>query len=788
MLLHVLQRRVQIERHDGAVLDDFACSHAGGTMLDRLDNLKKIGLFDDYSHSPECSLGTITLIFGENGTGKSTIAAVLDSLRECNPTEIVRRTRLPGSAAPSAAATMDGVTYTFDGGAWDAELPHDTLEVFFSGFVSRNVHAATSIDVDQQRGLCEFVLGRQAVAKVARLMEADKEAREALTEKGRIEVDLKPLVKLPDTLDDYLALPPNPAIDSEIASARKRLDEIRDREKTLTRPVPEPVDLPEVDLDRVTGLLERTDSQVGGSASSIILEHIRNHLDDDGEAWLAYGAEHAESTCPYCGQDLASSELAKAIQSYFSQEYRAYVETLAADVTEIQTALGDRAFTQTRGDLLSQLAIASSWGEIEPEELDQLNHTVSDAEESWKRGAEELDPCIVAKLGRPLDRIDAATADEGLGHLDEALALARKVNERLAAIRGKAQAVKAGLESADQSEAERLLHRLENQKSRHEPAAVNLVGRRTRAIAKRETLLEEKTRLKGEIDAHADGVVGKYQEGINEYLEFFGCDIRVDKVEAAFPGGRASVKYRVRAYGHEIPLGCSLEGPCFETVLSEGDKCTLALSFFLARLRGIEDMTGRVVVFDDPVNSLGGARRQSILVALRDLQHRGAQIIILTHDERLAALVWRDRKLGKDAICLEVEKIRDASRLRPWDIEVATRSQYVKDYLCLITFLDHGGDHAEAAASIRTYIEQRLRHLYPGPPFGSGDSLGIMIGTIRDSTDPRISRLKDKVPILEAINDAALPSHHASDDVPGWDELTPADVRHYAKQALEVLP
>jgi len=756
-------------------------------MLDRLDSVKKVGLFDDYVHRAGCSFGDVTLIFGENGTGKSTVAAVLDSLRECNPTEIIRRTRLPGSSSPSAAVTMDGVTYTFDDGTWNAELPHDTLEVFFSGFVSRNVHAASSIDVDQQRSLCEFVLGRQAVAKVARLMEADIGAREALAEKGRVEIDIKPLVKSPDTLDDYLTLPPNPAIDREIASARKRFDEIRDREKTLARAVPEPVDLPEVDHGTVTGLLERTDSQVGGNAPSIVLEHIRSHLDDDGEAWLAYGAEHAESACPYCGQDLGASDLAKAIQSYFSQEYRVHAQSLAADVFRIRTALGDEAFAPARKGLLSQLAIASSWGGIGPEELDRLSRAVSDAEESWKRGAEELNSIFTAKLGRPLDRIDAAAADEGLGHLDEALAAASDVNKRLVAIGTKAKAVKEGLESADESEAERLLCHLENQKSRHEPAALNLVERLSEAVAKRDALRREKTQLKAEIDAHATSVVGKYQEGINEYLEFFGCDIRVDEVEAAFPSGRASVKYRVTAYGHEIPLGCSLDSPCFETVLSEGDKCTLALSFFLARLRGFADLTGRVIVFDDPVNSLGGARRQSILAALRDLQRRGAQILILTHDERLAALVWRDPKLGRDAVCLEVEKVRDESHLRPWDIETAMRSQYVKDYLCLVAFLERGGDHADAAASIRPYVEQRLRHLYPGPPFGSGDSLGKMIGTIRGSTDPRISALKDRLSILEAINVAALPSHHATDDVPGWDELTAADVRQYAQQALEVL-
>ena len=282
-------------------------------------------------------------------------------------------------------------------------------------------------------------------------------------------------------------------------------------------------------------------------------------------------------------------------------------------------------------------------------------------------------------------------------------------------------------------------------------------------------------------------MVGKYQAGINHYLEHFGCDIRIESIEPKFPSGKASVQYTLKAHGHKIELGLSAAVPCFETVLSEGDKYTLALSFFFARLKDHSNLAGRIVVLDDPVNSLGSSRRTLIEGVVRDLRVRGAQVVVLTHDERLAGMMWRDKKL-KNIVPLQVERTNRGSQLLPWDVDRATQSEYVEHYLTLHAFLEHGGDHRPAAACIRPYLEQRLRHLFPGPPFETRDTLGDMIAKIRDSAaGTRLYTLREKVADLVSINDASLPIHHATDDVPGMVPLTPEGVRLFAQKALAVL-
>lgn len=758
-------------------------------MLEKFNTVNKVGLFEDYKHSPGCEFGEVTLIYGENGVGKSTLAAILDSLRERNSGEIVRRRSLPGDVDPTVVVRLKGKDYVFDGHDWNDNPPHSTLEVFYPGFVTRNVHAATSVDSEHRRNLCEFVLGRKAVEKVARLTQADSESREALTEIKRIEGDLQRLIKRPDTLETFLVLSNDAKIEEQIGNVQEELKQAQSKDAILKRSVPKVVPLPQVDRNMITQLLAKSAEGIGTDVVAVVKQHINKHLDDDGETWLAYGAKHVErdSKCPFCAQDITGSNLVAAIRSYFSAGYHAYSESLSLELREIQKRCGSEAFPGIRALIEPQLIAASQW--VDAMEFDQAAITTSlaKAEAAWNSGAEKLEAVLARKQAKALDKMDPSSTDEAFTEYERAIAILATVNEVLSASSKKAEERKVALSNADTAQIEQRRHRLENQKVRFEPLSQDLIARRKALIEKRTKLDQEKASLKKEIDEYAAKVVGKYQAGINDYLSHFGCDIRIESVETQFPSGRASVQYKLKAHGHEIELGLSDAGPCFETVLSDGDKNALALSFFFARLKDSTDLIGRIVVLDDPVNSFGSSRRTLIEGVIRDLRIRGAQVVVLTHDERLAAMMWRDKKL-KPIVPLQVERTTNGSCLTCWDIEHATQSEYVRDYLALVDYLEKGGDHTKAARSIRPYVEQRLRYMFPGPPFTTRDALGDMIKKIRESASSlRIHTLKEKLPDLEALNDASLPSHHATDDVPGMDPLSPDAVRIFARKALDVL-
>jgi wobble nucleotide-excising tRNase len=758
-------------------------------MLERFEKITKTGLFEDYTHASGCDFSEVTLVYGENGVGKSTLAAILDSLREHTAKEIIRRRSLPGDVAPTVIVRLDGKDYTFNGKDWDAQPPYDTLDVFYPGFVTRNVHAATAVEAEHRRNLCELVLGRKAVEKVALLASADGEGRSALADLKAIEKQLELVIKKPDTLAIFVALPHDPDIVKKLDAVRAELKEAQSREAILKRAVPKETQIPTVPRETVAQFLERSTDVIAANVGAIVKAHITERLDADGEAWLGYGTKHIadDELCPFCAQDVKTSQVVPSIQAYFSESYKDYKETVHQDGQLIRSQLGSTVFPQIRVDMANQLAIAAQWVDVVAVDQDATTAILDEAEAAWKNAATKLGSLVAAKEARPLERIDSHQSDESFSEYERAVTVLAKVNGVLASAIKKIEAHRAVLSAANTTEIENRLNRLENQKARFEPLAQDLLDKRNKLIEKRGAVETKKVQLKQEIDKDAAKVVGKYQAGINHYLAYFGCDIRIESVEPRFPSGKASVHYTLKAHGHAIELGVSSDGPCFETVLSDGDKCTLALSFFFARLKDHETLAGRTVVLDDPVNSLGIARRTLIEGVIRDLRQREAQVVVLTHDERLAAIMWRDRQL-KNITSLQVERTRTGSALKPWDVERAIRSEYVDHYLALVNYLENGGDHKAPSGCIRPYVEQRLRYLYPGQPFETRNTLGQMIGKIRDSTPgSRIYALRAKLPELTAINDAALPSHHATDDVLGMPPLTPEGVRLFAQKALDVL-
>jgi energy-coupling factor transporter ATP-binding protein EcfA2 len=337
-------------------------------MLERFEKIKKVGLFEDHAHEPGCDFGDVTLVYGENGVGKSTLAAILDSLRERTANEIIRRGSLPCNVAPAVIVQMGGKAYTFTGTDWDAQLPYDTLDVFFPGFVTRNVHAATGVDTEHRRNLCELVLGRKAVEKVALLASADSEGRTALADLKTIERSLELLVKKPDTLPIFVALPHDPDIERKLDSVRAELKEAQSKEAILKRVVPKEIPLPTIPKETIEQFLEKGTDVISANVGAIVKAHIKQHLDVNGEVWLDYGAKHIsdDDACPFCAQDVKNSQLIPSIRAYFSEEYKKYAEAIRKNGQQVRSQLGSAVFPQIRTNMANQLAIAAQWMDMAP--------------------------------------------------------------------------------------------------------------------------------------------------------------------------------------------------------------------------------------------------------------------------------------------------------------------------------------------------------------------------------------------------------------------------------------
>jgi len=132
-------------------------------MINQLQLIRNVGRFDSVTvTNPQ--LGRLTLIYAENGRGKTTLAAIFRSLATGDPLPIVERRRLSAQHPPHVIIGCAGgpAAAIFQNGAWNRTLTNAV--VFDDVFVDQNVYSGLAVGVDHRQNLHELILGAQGVA------------------------------------------------------------------------------------------------------------------------------------------------------------------------------------------------------------------------------------------------------------------------------------------------------------------------------------------------------------------------------------------------------------------------------------------------------------------------------------------------------------------------------------------------------------------------------------------------------------------------------------------------
>ncbi len=148
-------------------------------MLERIHLLRNIGQFDNVSPAQDTALTPFSLIYGENGRGKTTLAAILRSLSTNNPTFVEERKRLGAEHAPHIIIKNAGAQCIYQNGAWSQSAPN--IAIFDDLFVTENVCSGIDVQADHRRGLHELILGAQGVALNETLQTTSSELKRTIS-------------------------------------------------------------------------------------------------------------------------------------------------------------------------------------------------------------------------------------------------------------------------------------------------------------------------------------------------------------------------------------------------------------------------------------------------------------------------------------------------------------------------------------------------------------------------------------------------------------------------------
>jgi wobble nucleotide-excising tRNase len=759
-------------------------------MISRLQLLRNIGQFDSVNAGANIPLARVTLVYSENGRGKTTLAAVLRSLATGDPLPVAERRRLASQHPPHAVLECTGgpPPAVFQSNAWNRTLPG--LVVFDDVFIDENVHSGLAVQAHHRQNLHELILGAQAVAlsrKLQQLVEKIEDHNRELRAKERA---IPTADRGPFSVDDFCALPARPDVDQAIQEAERALVAAREQDAIRTTLPFESLSLPEFDVAAIEGVLQQDLAALDAATLARVQTHLAK-LGQGGEAWVADGMRRipqgnggaAAGTCPFCAQDLQGSPVIQHYRLYFSDAYAALKRTVSDALGAVNGAHGGdvpAGFERAVRVAVERRQFWSRFCEVAEVTLDTAA-IVRD----WRAAREAVIAQLAAKQTAPLERMElsgetrarVATFD---AHRDTIATLNQRLHEANQAI----GVAKERVATANSAVLTADLARLKAIKAWHAPQTAALCDDYLRERAAKEATERQRDQARADLEQHRTTVFPGYQTAINLYLSRFNAGFRLDSVTYANTRGGPTCTYNVLINNTPVPIGGAdpARGQAsFRNTLSSGDRNTLALAFFFASLDQDADLANKVIVIDDPISSLDEHRALTTVQEIRRLAERATQVIVLSHNKPFLCRLWE----GADStVRAALEVVRDGvgSTLRAWDVAQDSITEHDRRHARLRDYLASGaGDMREVARCIRPHLEAFLRVACPEhfPP-------GCMLGPFIDLSERRVGTALEildgqSIQELRDLNEYARRYHHQ-----GWETepINDGELRGFVERAM----
>lgn len=735
-------------------------------MLLKIDSIEEIGRFRKLTHKAE-QLSRLSLIFARNGYGKSTLCAVLRSASEGEPKHIHARKNLSatGSCRVQTSWATDR-TVSFGNGGWNS-CP-GTIHVFDQDYVLRNLHVGDSVTRDNRRSLLPVVLGQEGVRLSNAILRLDQEQREtdiATKSHARTISAACPIIKA-DQLAAFCSKHIPPDLAERTASAEKRVELAKQSTSVAQKRALRTISL--LPLDHIKEVLGRTIASVSRDAEHRVRSHIASHgMGQHGERWIKFGLDHvAGGTCTFCGQDTAASDLVAAYQTYFSEAFAELSADRDRAIACIDTLLADDCL----GEVMRQNAVDGNfWSTVC--DLPELPNSGAGQIGTSIAGLKALHDVLLKKASAPLD---ALTLGANTAEIETCFADLAVYNEGITACNVAIEAAKLAASTVNLPTEQETLGKWRALAARQSEPVKSAAEAYTAGEARRIAIAEEKKAAQTALTDYAKLTMAARQRQINELLGDFGANFEIVDAKANFKGREPNTDYAISVSGHKIEAGeKSDDAPSFKTVLSAGDKSTLALALFITQIRADPGISNAVVVFDDPFSSQDMARQVETAGQIRAIAGLSCQTIVLSHDPRFLFQIEKDvRDIQTRTFQLQCDDF-GVGRLSPWSAKDELEPLHLRQFELIRSYASQGillpgASLSSVKQAMRPFLEDYLKLRFPAR-FVNGEHISEMAKSIKDAgaDDP----LYSSADTLIALNEFTRPNMHGGADNPNPDEL-----------------
>lgn len=764
-------------------------------MLDKIVHIKNIGRFLSYNASGDVSLRKLSLIYAENGRGKTTLCAILRSLQTGKSEYISERRALASTDAPNVHVRIDGNSSEYSDDSWSRT--YGDLAIFDPVFINENVCSGDYVEHDHKKNLYRVIVGSEGVRLAQKIEELDRQIRDINTSLRAKRERISSFMPQGVELDDYLAWQPQDGIDNQIVQKNDEL--IRERQlvsrasEIQSKGSLRTIALPNVPTTFETVLNKQLTDIVADAETKVRQQIVLHEMPTRGESWLSDGVGFIkDNLCPFCGQRVDTNELINAYRSHFSTSYRNLKQEVSMLSQAIESAIGDRSLSAIQEVISNNATLSEFWRQFFEITLPEVSFAL--IQEKFTALRRETLELATTKENRPTEPVPLSDGyREAINGILELNPIINNYNDTIAAVNTKITAQKESTVSG--ANVQRLTTEISDltaRKRRFETEVVNACQEYSDTLSSKAELEQAKESTRSELDSYCQGILATYEQSINEYLDLFNAGFRITNTRHLYTGGTPSSQYRIQINGVALELGdvrTPAGTPCFKTALSSGDRSALALAFFLATLRHDPYVADKIVVFDDPFTSLDRFRRTCTQQLIQRLARTADQVIVLSHDPYFLRLLWDECPTRDQSVkALQMSKSGESTVIGEWDIEFETQSPYMKDLSALQAFNSEGsGDLRSVARAIRTFLEGWLRSRFPGQ-FQENEWLGDFIRKIREAESS--SGLQQATAILDELDDIngySKKFHHDQNASADTELINGDELKGYVRRTIRLV-
>jgi wobble nucleotide-excising tRNase len=647
------------------------------------------------------------------------------------------------------------------------------------------------IKLIQDRGLFSLIIGEEGV-RLAKLLERfNAHVKVAATKLKDAEVALKDDLPSDITREAFFALMANPAHAERLESAEKALKAVQQAEKILALKEIEKIPCPGLPKE-LQKILAATLPDIDASARDRLAHHFRTFkLGKQGEAWINYGIDHIhDEACPFCARPNADElGMVSLYTKIFGEQYKAHIATIAAVSDDLENALGESVRTAITTTLNTNFVAFKVWLQyiqlkIEIPKCIDIGEELACAHIIVKK-------LIERKRQSPLEPV------EEKGSLEEASAIISRVGACLAAYNNAVANINATIRknrSASTITEDAAKLAVTNAKRRiartEDPGVQGRIEKYLAAGRRDERAKNARKATQTKLKDANEAAAGHYHVQVNTYLKRFGVKSSISRPTNSMVGNAGSSDYSLLIRGVSVPRGrghVTAPIPSFSNTLSTGDKTTLALAFFLAKLDRDSTLNQKIVVFDDPLSSHDSHRRGKTIEAIQALSGRCRQVIILSHDEYfLRDLEENCLNFKKSSYQIEYSGGDEWSTANAVNLKKLCRTDHAKRIDKLVTYTQNRvGDPDDIILHVRQVIETHFRRSYTAY-FAHNRNLGQMVWDIDTHVGAHpCARVRDR---MDTLNKQTCDNHHGDDaDVMPKKGVDPDALKVLVEDALELI-